>query len=201
MTTAIKIIILAAISAALAIVAEQLVAAAASTFLGKEIVLDSYTRFTWFLVLAAVIEEISKYWAIYFIIRKKFELAKTKFVVASFFLGMLWGAFEIALVLFSNQEALAGLRAGNPDIVFSFSSIIALHSLTALLMGISVSIGQSSGWLKHWKAVFFPILIHLLFNFLIIQKGNFTNYLTIIVLTASFFIGISVLAFNYRKLA
>ena len=74
----IKIIILAIISAALAIVAEQLVAAMASLFWQREIVLESYMHFTWFLAFSAAIEEISKYWAIYFVIRKKFGLAKNE---------------------------------------------------------------------------------------------------------------------------
>jgi len=201
MKNTIKIILLAAVSAALAIVAEQLVATTANVFLGKEIVLEAYSNFTWFLVSTAIIEELSKYWAVYFVIRKHFGIEKIKSVVASLFLGSCWGIFEVCLVLFSNQQMLAGLQTGNPNIVFSFTSIIVLHSLTALLMGIFISTNTFSGKLKGLKVLFFPVLIHILFNFLIIQKGNFTNYLVATSLAIFFVIGISILALNYRKLA
>ena len=87
MKTTIKIILLALVSAALAIVVEQLVAAVASAFWQREIIFESYMHFTWFLAFSATLEEISKYWAVYFVIRKKFGLEKVKFVLASFFLG------------------------------------------------------------------------------------------------------------------
>src|SRR3989339_328730 len=96
-----KIIILAAISAALAILAEQIIATIVNILRQPEIVLDSFARFTWFLALAALIEETSKYWAVYFIIRKQFGLEKMKFIFASLFLGAVWGIFEIGLILFA----------------------------------------------------------------------------------------------------
>ncbi len=196
-----KIIVLAAVSAALAIIAEQVVAAAAYFFWQTELVLDSYSHFTWFLAFAAVIEEISKYWAVYFVIRKRFGLEKVKFVLASFILGASWGIFEIALVLFASQKALVEFRAGNPEIIFSFASIIALQTLTAFLMGTFISADIFAERLKHLKILFFPVLVHLLFNFLVIQKGNFTNYLIVTALAVLYLIGISILFFNRKKLA
>ena len=196
-----KIIILAFVSAALAIVAEQLVAAAASAFWQREIVLESYMHFTWFLAFSAAIEEISKYWAVYFVIKNRFGLQKIKFVLASLFLGAIWSIFEIGLILFSDQKIHSALQAGNPEIIFSFATLIALHSLTALLMGVFISSNTFTGRLKHLKILFFPILVHILFNFLIIQKGDFTNYLTVITLSIGLLAGLVVLAFNFRKLA
>jgi hypothetical protein len=201
MNNIIKIIFLAIVSAALAIVVEQLVAAVVSAFWQREIVLESYTHFTWFLAFSAAVEEISKYWAVYFVIGKKFGLEKMKFIFASLLLGAVWGIFEIGLVLFANQKALIEFQAGNPQVLFSFGSIIALHTLTAFLMGTLVSSSQSSGKLKHLQIILFPVFLHILFNFLVIQKGDFTNYLTIATLAIGYLAGLLVLAFNFKKLA
>jgi hypothetical protein len=201
MTTLLKIILLAAVSAALAIIIEQSIAAAVAIFWQIEIIQDSYSHFTWFLAVAAIIEEISKYWAVAYVIRKNFQLEKGRFILASLFLGAMWGVFEIGLVLFANQAALSELRAGNSQIIFSFSSIIALHTLTACLMGIFISAETFSAPLKYLKIMFFPVIIHLLFNFLIIQRGGFTNFLTILILSIALLTGSTILAFGFKKLA
>ena len=201
MKNIIKIILLAVVSAALAIIIEQLVAAIASAFWQREVVLESYMHFTWFLAFSAIVEEISKYWAVYFVIRKKFDLEKTNFVFASLFLGAAWGIFEIALILFADQRVLSAFRSGNPEVIFSFATVIALHTLTAYLIGVFISANTFSGRLKHLKILFFPMLIHLLFNFLIIQKSNFTAYLIIFSLAIFFLIGTSILALNSKRLA
>jgi hypothetical protein len=201
MKNIIKIIFLAIISAVLAIVVEQLVAAVVSAFWQREIIFESYMHFTWFLAFSAVAEEISKYWAIYFVIRKKFGLEKMKFVLASLLFGAIWGIFEVGLVLFSDQKVLSAFQSGNSQVLFSFGTIAALHTLTAFLMGTLISSSQSLDKLKHIQILLFPILLHILFNFLIIQKGNFTNYLTIAVLVIGYLVGLIVLAFNFKKLA
>lgn len=201
MKNIIKIIFLAVVSVAFAIVIEQLVAAMASAFWQREIVLESYMHFTWFLAFSAAIEEISKYWAIYFVIRKNFGLQKIRFVLASLFLGALWGVLEIGLVLVSDQKAFSAFQSGNPEVIFSFATVIALHALTAYLMGIFISAETFSGRLEHLKILFFPVIIHLLFNFLVIQKSGFTNYLIVFSLAAFFLIGTSILALNSKKLA
>jgi len=201
MKNIIKIIILAIVSAAFAIVVEQLVAAMVSAFWQREIVLESYMHFTWFLAFSAVIEEISKYWAVYFVIRKKFGLEKIRFIFSSLLLGAAWGIFEIGLVLFSDQKVLSAFRSGNPQTIFSFGSIVALHALTAFLMGTIVSSSQSWNKLRHLQTILFPVLLHILFNFLVIQKGDFTNYLTIAILAIGYLAGLLVLAFNFKKLA
>lgn len=201
MLTFLKIIILAAVSAALAILVEQTIALAVNIFWQKEIVLDSFSHFTWFLATAAVIEEISKYWAVYFVLGKRFDFSGIKLVFASAFLGLGWGVFEIGLTLYSNQNYLAEFASRNPQIIFSFASITALHVLTALLMGIFVSTGTFPGRLRPLKIIFFPILIHLLFNFLIIQRGDFTNYLLLISLAIAFLVAVVAFVANLKKLA
>ena len=201
MKNILKIILLAVVSAALAIVAEQLAAAMASLFWQREIVLESYMHFTWFLAFSAIVEEISKYWAVYFVIRKKFGLEKIKFIFASLLLGAAWGIFEIGLVLLSDQKVLSAFRFGNPQTLFSFGSIVTLHALTAFLMGVFISTNISSSWIKNIRILLFPVLLHILFNFLVIQKGDFTDFLTIATLAIGYFIGLLVLAFNFRKLA
>jgi len=201
MKNILKIILLALVSAALAIVAEQLVAAMVSLFWQREIVFESYMHFTWFLAFSAVVEEISKYWAIYFVIRNKFGLEKIKFILASLFLGAAWGIFEIGLVLFSDQKVLAAFRSGNPQILFSFGTIVALHTLTAFLMGTFISSSDNLGKFRHLQIILFPALLHILFNFLIIQKGDFTDYLTIATLAIGLLAGLIVLSFNLKKLA
>ncbi len=201
MKNIIKIILLASVSVALAIVAEQLVAALTIAFWQREIVFESYLHFTWFLAFSATIEEISKYWAVYFVMKNKFGLQKGRLVLSSLFLGALWGILEIGLVVFTDQKYFSEFRSGNPEVIFSFATVIALHALTAYLMGVFISSSTFSGRLKHLKIIFFPVLIHLLFNFLVIQKGNFTNYLIILSLAIFFLIGTSILAINSKKLA
>ncbi|MCX6766732.1 MAG: hypothetical protein NT170_03065 [Candidatus Moranbacteria bacterium] len=201
MKTIIKIILLAIVSAALAILVEQLVAAVVSAFWQREIIFESYMHFTWFLAFSAVVEEVLKYWAVYFVIRKKFGLEKIKFVIASLFLGAAWGIFEIGLVLFSDQKVLSAFRSGNPQVLFSLGTIVALHTLTAFLMGTFISSNDSSRKLRHFQILLFPVLLHVLFNFLIIQKGNFTDFLTVASLAIGYLAGLIVLAFNFKKLA
>lgn len=201
MKNILKIVVLAAISAALAIIVEQLVAAFFSIFEQKEIVLESYMHFTWFLAFSAVVEEVSKFWAIYFVIRSKFDLQKSSFVLASILLGAAWGILEIGLVFFTDPKYYSEFQSGNMEIIFTLVSVIALHALTAFLMGIFISAGTFSGWLKNLKILFFPVLLHLLFNFLIIQKGDYTNYLVVISLAIPFLIGLGILAFSWRRLA
>jgi len=194
MKTTIKIILLALISAALAILAEQLVATFVNIFRQSEIVLESYAHFTWFLALAALIEEISKYWAVVYVIRKNFGLERRNFVPAALFFGAAWGIFEVGLVLFANAKALAEFQAGNPTIIFSFATIVALHALTAYLMGIFAATGTFSSPLKDLKILFFPTLIHLLFNFL-------ASFLTLAVLVVPFLAGTVILTTKRKELA
>ena len=128
-------------------------------------------------------------------------LEKIKFVLASLFLGAAWGIFEIGLVLFSDQKVLSAFRSGNPQVIFSFGTIVALHTLTAFLMGTFISSNNSLSKLRHIQIILFPILLHILFNFLIIQKGNFTDFLTVAALAIGYLVGLAILAFNFKRLA
>ncbi|MDD3486936.1 MAG: hypothetical protein PHF35_00980 [Candidatus Moranbacteria bacterium] len=201
MKTAIKIIILAVVSAAIAVFLEQIIAVAADVFWQREIVSNFYQNLTCFLAVSVIIEELSKFWAIFFVIRKKIELSGVKLAIASFFLGAFWGLSEIGLIFYANPEVFQAFRIHEPQILFSLGSILALHTLTAFLMGVFISSNTFSTPLKPVKILFFPVLNHLLYNFLVIQKGNFTNYLVVISLSVFYFIGIAILAFNFRKLA
>jgi len=196
-----KTIILAVVVAALAVLSEQAVALLVSIFQQREIIFAFYSHFTLFLAGAAVIEEVFKYGAIFFVLRNIFRSRGGNFLFLSAFLGLVWGIFESALVLFSNQNAFSGFQAGNSEIIFSLVAVIAIHALTAFLMGIFIATDTFTGRLKHLKNIFFPVLAHILFNFLIIQKGDFTNYLVIISLALIFLMGMSILLFNFRKLA
>lgn len=158
MKTIIKIILLAVVSAVLAIVAEQILAVFASILWQKEIILEFYSQLTWFLVAAAVIEESLKYWAICSAVGKKFELQKAKLIFSAVSLGLAWGIFEAGLAVYSGNAGYLPLFL-----------LVLLHTLTAFLIGTLISTGAASGRLKHLKILFLPVIVHLLFNLLIIK--------------------------------
>ncbi|OGI26275.1 MAG: hypothetical protein A3J76_04550 [Candidatus Moranbacteria bacterium RBG_13_45_13] len=201
MANIIKTILLAAIAAAIALLVEQIAATIVSIYWHKEIVFEFYHQLTYFLVGAVIIEEISKYWAIAFVMRKKFDLSGLKFVLLSLLLGVSWGVFEVALILFSNQGYRAEFQSASSQLLFSLAAVISVHSLTAFLIGSFISAETFSGRLKSVKILFFPMLVHLLFNFLMIQKGDFTNYLITLSLAITFLVGIIIFAFNFKKFA
>lgn len=191
MKNILKTILLAVVAAALAVVAEQILAVLASIFGHPEIVLDFYPQLTWFLIAAAVIEESLKYWAVYFVIRQKFELQKIPFIFSALLLGAVWGAFEAGLTVYSGQNIP----------VASTVPMILLHSLTAFLMGVLILASADPNRPKHIRILLFPILLHLLFNFLIIQKGDFAGFLLMLVLVVPFGFGVAILLLNSKKLA
>src|SRR4030042_2530308 len=133
--------------------------------------------------------------------RKKFDLSGLKFVLLSLLLGVSWGVFEVALILFSNQGYRAEFQSASSQLLFSLAAVISVHSLTAFLIGSFISAETFSGRLKSVKILFFPMLVHLLFNFLMIQKGDFTNYLITLSLAITFLVGIIIFAFNFKKFA
>jgi hypothetical protein len=196
----IKIPILGVITAFLAVVAEQLIAVIADLFWHKEIVFSSYGRISFFLLAAVIIEEALKYLAIRFPLRKNFSLSGMKFIFGSLLTGLFFGLTEVWLVTVSDGEYLSGLRSHNPEIIFSLAGIILIQALTAFLTGSLIASQVFNSRLSALKILFFPVFIHLLFNFLIIQKGYFTNWLVIITLVLTFLISSLVLAFNFRRL-
>ena len=200
MINILKTILLAAVVAALAILLEQILAIGANIFWQKEIIFEFYSRFTWFLISAAAIEEILKYTAIYFVIRGTWNTRGKEFIFLSTLLGSGWGIFEVLLILFLRQGYYTDFFNRNPETIFFLSAIVAVHALTTYLMATLVASAAFSGSLKHLKILFFPFLAHLLFNFLIIQKGEYANILVIMSFAVVFLAGLSVLFLNFRRL-
>lgn len=199
MTTFIKIILLGILTALAAVIAEQLLAVFANIFWQKEIIFDYYGRLGIFLAMAAVVEEGFKYLAIVSIIRKKINLHGLKLCLGSLALGLFFALTEIFLIFISN-ESLASGRALDPSVIFSLATVVLLQSLAALLIGSMIAGRIFAGRLSVLKILFFPVLIHLLYNFLVIQKSNFTNWLVGIVLGITLAISLVIIAFNFREL-
>jgi RsiW-degrading membrane proteinase PrsW (M82 family) len=196
----IKAPILGILTAFLAVVAEQLIAVFANIFWQKEIIFSFYGQLSYFLFAAVIIEEGLKYLAIRFPLRNNFGLSGVRFVFGSLTTGFFFGLTEVWLVTASNKEYLAGLWSHDSEILFSLIAIILIQALTALLIGSIIA-----GKIFHprfiaLKIILFPVFIHLLFNFLVIQKGNFTNALVFITLFLTFLISLSILAFNFKRL-
>lgn len=199
MAAFIKIILLGILTALAAVIAEQLLAVLVNIFWQKEIVFDYYGQLGFFLVIAAVIEESFKYLAIVSVIMKKINLQGIKLCLGSLALGLFFGLTEIFLIFISNEN-LAGGKALDASVIFSLATIILVQSLTALLAGSMVASRIFAGRFLFLRIVLFPALIHLLYNFLMIQKSNFTNCLVGIVLGITFVISMAIIAFNFRKL-
>jgi len=195
----ILIILLGILTALAAVIAEQLLAVLANIFWQKEIIFDYYGRLGIFLMIAVVIEEGFKYLAIVSIIRKKINLHGLKLCLGSFALGLFFGLTEIFLIFISNEN-LAGGRALAPSVIFSLATVVLLQSFAALLIGSMIAGRIFAGRLSVLKILFFPVLIHLLYNFLVIQKSNFTNWLVGIVLGITFVISMAIITFNFQEL-
>jgi hypothetical protein len=191
---------LGVLTALLAVTAEQLLAVLADLFWKKEIIFSSYSQIGFFLISAVIIEEGLKYLAIKYPLRKNFGLRREKFIAGSLITGFFFGLTEVTFVAMSNGNYLTSLKAHDPEALFSFITIILIQALTAFLIGSLMASQVFSSRITGLKILFFPILIHLLFNFLIIQKGNFTNWLLVITLAITFLISIIILAFNFKKL-
>jgi hypothetical protein len=195
----IGIVFLGIFAALFAVLAEQLLAVLVSIFWKKEIVFDFYGHLGIFLIAAAIIEESLKYSAIFFLFQEKFGLERTKLWTASLIFGLFFGLTEIILIVISNEK-LADLSALSPEIIFSLATIVLIQALNALLIGAFLASRFFSGKFASLKILFFPVLIHLLYNFLIIQKSNFTNWLVGIVLGITFVTSLVIITFNFREL-
>jgi RsiW-degrading membrane proteinase PrsW (M82 family) len=196
-----KIFFLGILTAFLAIVFEQLAAVAAQFFSSQEIILQFYKNITWFLFLAVIIEEGLKYIALYLAVWEKFKLRRKKFIAASFFFGVSFGLAEISLVFFSNPDT--GILARNLDreIMISLSSIVLIQAATSFLVGSLIATQEKIRRFSFLKILIFPALIHLLYNFLVIQKGNYTDFLVLATLVISYLISLIIIAANWRGIA
>jgi hypothetical protein len=192
--------ILGFLTAFLAVIVEQLIAVIANIFWQKEIIFSFYNQLSYFLVAAVIIEEGLKYLAIRFPLRNNFGFSGIKFVFGSLLTGIFFGIAEVWLVTISDKGYLAGILNHDSEILYSLIVIILIQALTALLIGSIVASKIFHSQLSAFKTLLFPILIHLLFNFLVIQKGNFTNSLIFITLILTFLISSLILAFNFKRL-
>ena len=195
-----KIILLGILTAFAAIIAEQLLAVFAAIISGREIISGQYSRLTDFIVLAALIEEGLKYAALWYVVREKFSVSGKKFVFAGFLVGLFFGITEIGLILFSDPQVTNSLRNFDRGTVFSLSSIVLVQAAATLLMGSLIAVQEEVKRFTYLKILFFPVAIHLLYNFLIIQKGNYTEFLVWAVLGVTYFVSFATIVFNYRKL-
>jgi hypothetical protein len=196
----VKIVLLGILTALFAVIIEQALAAWAQIYLGQEIILDYYKNFAWFLLIAVLVEEGLKYGAIRYIIFERFAAKGKKFVAFSFFLGLFFGLTEIGLILFSNPEAKNLLIAFDREIIISLLGVALIQTSTALLMGSLLLAKEKITHFSFFSVLSFPVAVHLLYNFLVIQKSNYTDTLVIVTIAVSFFISIVILAANYRKL-
>jgi hypothetical protein len=197
----IKVILLGILTAFSAIIIEEILATWAQIYLSQEIILDYYKNFTWFLLAAVLIEEGLKYGAIRYIIFERFAARGKALIASSFLLGIFFGAAEVGLIIYSNFEAKNLLNMLDREIVISLFGVAMIQTSTALLMGSLLLTKEEITPVSFISILSFPVIIHLLYNFLVIQKSNFTNFLVIFTLILSFFISIIILAANYRRLA
>ncbi|HBB36691.1 MAG: hypothetical protein UX02_C0001G0056 [Candidatus Moranbacteria bacterium GW2011_GWC1_45_18] len=182
------------------VAAEQFLAVVVNIFYRKEIIFEVYNNLTFFLVASAIIEESFKYFSAVFILRGYFNLNRFKFFAASLVAGSFFGAAEIFLILLTNRKKIWDIGSLDSDTLFSLSAIGLLHILTFFLISALIASRERNVRFLAMRTVVPPAFIHLLFNFLVIQKGEFTSWLVGIVLGITFLINISIIIFNIRKL-
>ena len=197
----IKTLILGILTAIFAVIAEQLLAAGAQYFFNQEIILSFYDRITWFLAAAVIIEEGSKYSVLRYAIHDRLNIRGKKFVTSSLFFGLLFGLAEIGLIIFSNPEAKILARSFDREMIIGLSSIALIQTATALLIGALIATQKEKMRLAFLRILVFPILIHFLYNFLVIQKGAYTDFLVLATLVISYLVSLAIIAFNWRGLA
>jgi len=196
-----KIALLGILTAFLAVIAEQMVAVSAQFFSNQEIILPSYKNITWFLFLAVIIEEGLKYAVLRQAVWERFGIRGKKFVAAGLFFGIFFGISEIGLILFSSPEAKALAQNFDREMIVSLSSIVLIQTATSLLISSLIATEEEMKRFSFLKILIFPVFIHLLYNFLVIQKGNYTNFLVLATLVISYLVSFAIIAFNWRKLA
>lgn len=182
-----------------AIILEQLLAIAAEIFFQTEIIHTYYSNLSWFLVLGAIVEEGSKAAALKLGIRDGFATRGKKLIAFGFIIGFFFGITEVFFILFSDRQALNLLINFDRGILFSLSTIIFLQAATTFLAASLLAYREKIGFWFFMRILAFPIAIHVLFNFLVIQKSEFTNFLVSLVLGITFLIGLATLL-SKRKL-
>ncbi len=188
------------LTALVSVVFEQFLALVANIVSQKEIVLDVYTHLNFFLIASAIIEESLKYFSAVFALRGYLCLRRLKFIAASALAGLFFGGTEIYFVLLAKEKKIWEIYNLDRDTLFSLSAIVCLHILTYLLISVFIASQSQQSNFQTIKIIILPTLIHLLFNFLIIYKGSFTNWLVEIVLGITLIISLFTIAFNFRRL-
>ena len=189
------------LTALAAIALEQFLAAAVNIISQKEIILDVYTHLSFFLIAAAIIEESLKYFSSVFVLRRYFSLRRFKFIMSSLIAGLFFGLVETYFILLTNGKRFWDIQDLDSNTFFSLVAVILLHILTFFLISSLIASREKEAKLGALRTIVPPAFIHLLFNFLIIQKGDFTNWLVEIVLGITFLISFVVIIFNFRKIA
>lgn len=196
-----KTALLGILTAPLAVIIEQLAAVPAQFFLNEEVVFLFYDKITWFLFLAVVIEEGLKYSFLRHAIWNRFGIYGKKFIAAGFLFGTFFGLTEIGLIIFSSPETKILAQNFERETMTNLLSIVLVQTATALLISSLIATQEKLKKSSFLKILILPILIHLLYNFLIIQKGNYTDLLVLVTLIISYLTSFTILAFNFRKLA
>lgn len=188
------------LTALAAVIAEQLLAVGANIFFQKEIVLDVYNHLGFFVIAAAFIEESFKYFAVNRVFRQIFSLKRFKFIFAALLGGLFFGITEIYFVLLSNGNNILDFRTLDGETLFSLLTVIAVHVLTILLIAVLIASRREETRLAALKTIIPPVFVHLFVNFLIIQKGDFTNWLIAVTLGMVFAVNLVVITIKFRKL-
>lgn len=192
--------IVGVLTALAAVVAEQLLAVIANIILQREIVLDVYVHLGFFLVAAAAVEEILKYFSVSYILRRTFSLRRFKFIFAATIVGAFFGLTEIYFVLLANGRRVQDIKIMGGEVLFSLLTILLVHIATILLMAALISTRVQKTKLDALRTIAPAAFVHLLVNFLIIQKGDFTNWLIGIALGIVFIASFGIVVFNVRGL-
>ncbi len=188
------------LAALAAVVAEQLLAVVANIFLQKEITATVYSNLNFFLVAAAIIEESLKYFAASYVLQKKYGLQKYRFILSSAVAGFFFGLTEIYFVLLANGRKITDIAHLEGETLLSLAGVILLHVLAIFLMAALIATRREISGLGWLRIIIFPVFVHLFFNFLVIQRSGFTNWLIGIVFAITFLTSVAILAFNRREL-
>jgi len=192
------------LTALAAVVAEQLLAVVVNIIFQKEIVLDIYTHLGFFLIAAAVIEESLKYFSAIYILRRIFGLKRFRFILSAMLAGLFFGLTETYFVLLANGKGIRDIGILGNETLFSLTAILLVHILTTFLIAVLIAVliagrgGETK--LTALKTIVPAAFIHLLFNFLIVQKRDFTNWLVGITLGIVFVVNLFIIIFNFQRL-
>jgi hypothetical protein len=182
------------------VAAEQLLVVGADIIFKTEITSDFCSNLGFFIVAAAIIEEIFKYFAVVRVIRHSFGLQRFKSISAALICGLFFGLTETYYILLANEKGILDIKNIGSEMHFSLLTVILTHILTAALIAVLIAAREKKTGLGALKVVIPASFIHILVNFLVIQKGDYTNWLVEIVFGIVIVVIFSTIAFNFRRL-